>query len=260
MSMVAKPEMRLEWHNLIQDGKTLDEIGQLYNEHPVVVAKTLRHGTPKIKGASYQHISLPIPIDEIRDAHKNGLLEDLARKYGVSGQTLRYRYDKWLKSGGREEALNEVRSMLESSPTRKKNLRKIDKISDEEKVEAVNAYYQSGRKLNHSKWSANILRQILEEQSVPEKSSRPISSRYVVRLMDAYMSIRGDDGTRVNYIREAQRLLVNFSSDNPLVWKGQVLDLLFANKITEEQAREFSSAIDLVAGHLKMGNESNADY
>ena len=78
--------------------------------------------------------------------------------------------------------------------------------------------------------------------------------------MDAYMSIRGDDGTRASHIREAQRLFVNFTSDNPLVWKGQVLDLLFTNKIEDKQARDFSSAIDLVAGHLKMGNESNADY
>ena len=254
--MKAKPEMRVEWHNLMQEGKTLDEIGQQYNEHPVVVAKTLRHGTPKIKGASYQHLSLPIPMDEIREAHKNGLIEDLARKYEVTGQTLKYRYDKWLKSGGREEALDEVR--LEAP--RKKNIRKIDKISEEEKVEAVNAYYQSGRKLNHSKWSANILRQILEDQGIQEKSSKPISSRYVVRLMDAYMSIKGDEGTRVSHIREAQRLFVNFTSDNPLVWKGQVLDLLFTNKIEDNQARDFSSVIDLVADHLKTGNESNADY
>ena len=258
MSMKAKPEMRIEWHNLMQEGKTLDEIGQQYNEHPVVVAKTLRHGTPKIKGASYQHLSLPIPMDEIREAHKNGLIEDLARKYEVTGQTLKYRYDKWLKSGGREEALEEIRSQLEVP--RKKSTRKIDKISDEEKVEAVNAYYQSGRKLNCTEHTPNILRQILEDQGIPEKSSKPISSRYVVRLMDAYMSIKGDDLTRVSHIREAQRLFVNFTSDNPLVWKGQVLDLLFSVKISREQAYSFRSAIDLVAGHLKMGNESNADY
>ena len=259
MSMKAKPEMRVEWHNLIQEGKTLDEIGQQYNEHPVVVAKTLRHGTPKIKGASYQHLSLPIPMDEIREAHKNGLIEDLARKYEVTGQTLKSRYDKWLNSEGREEALEEIRPQLEAS-TRKTHTRKIDKISDEEKAEAVNAYYQSGRKLNCTEHTPNILRQILEDQGIQEKSSKPISSRYVVRLMDAYMSIRGDDGTRASHIREAQRLFVNFTSDNPLVWKGQVLDLLFTNKIEDKQARDFSSAIDLVAGHLKMGNESNADY
>lgn len=259
MSMKAKPEMRVEWHNLIQEGKTLDEISQQYNEHPVVIVKTLRHGKPKIKGASYQHLSLPIPMDEIREAHKNGLIEDLARKYEVTGQTLKSRYDKWLNSEGREEALEEIRPQLEAS-TRKTHTRKIDKISDEEKAEAVNAYYQSGRKLNCTEHTPNILRQILEDQGIQEKSSKPISSRYVVRLMDAYMSIRGDDGTRASHIREAQRLFVNFTSDNPLVWKGQVLDLLFTNKIEDKQARDFSSAIDLVAGHLKMGNESNADY
>jgi hypothetical protein len=258
--MKAKPEMRVEWHNLMQEGMTPEEIGQRYTEHPVVVVKTLRQGTPKIKGASYQHLSLPIPMDEIREAYKNGLIEDLARKYGVTAQTLKYRYDKWLKSGGRDIALEEIRSQMDlTPPPRKKNTRKIDKISEEEKVEAINAYYQSGRKFNCSKWSANILKQVLEEQSIPEKTYKPISSRYVVRLMDALMSINPDSMKVVDHIREAQRLLVNFTTDIPLVWKGQVLDLLFNNKINEEQAREFSSVIDLVALHMKKGDESNAD-
>lgn len=241
--MKAKPEMRHEWHNLMESGKTPEQIAFQYGESEFVVVRTLRHHTPKIEGANYKHLKLPIPINEIGEAFYEGTEDDLAKKYGVATATLRAR--------------------LENSPqrkARKEHTRKVDKISDEDKAKAVNAYYQSGRKLNCTDHTPNILKQILDEQSVPEKVASAISSRYVVRLMDAYMSIKGDDLTPVSHIREAQRIFVNFTSDNPLVWKGQVLDLLFSVKISRDQAIGFRSAIDLVAGHLKKGNESNADY
>jgi hypothetical protein len=241
--MKAKPQMRLAWHKLMQEGKTPEQIAFQYGEHEFVVVKTLRHGTPKIEGANYKHLLLPIPANEIGEAFYEGTEDDLAKKYGVSVNTLRARLDDPVQRKDRKE-----------------HTRKIDKISDKDKTQAVNAYYQSGRKLNCTKYTSNILRQILNEQGVSEKVGSPISSRYVVRLMDAYMSIKGDDLIPVSHIREAQRLFVNFTSDNPLVWKGQVLDLLFNLKISDKQARGFSRAIDLVAGHLKMGNESNADH
>lgn len=258
MSMVAKPEMRVEWHNLIkEEGLTPEEIATRYNEHPVVVVKTLRKATPKIKGANYKHLPMPIPIEEIKQARYAGTLVDIARKYGVSMTTINARWSKFLMS---EDSLptSDTKQNASLEASRKQHTRKIDKITEEEKVKAVNAYYQSGRKLNCTTLSTNILKQILEEQGVPEKNHPAISTRYVVRLMDAFMSINPE--TRASYMRDTQRLFVNFTSDNPLVWKGQVLDLLFTEKIDQDQARDFSSAIDLVALHIKMGNETNADY
>ena len=231
---------------------TPEEIATRYSVHPVVVVKTLRKATPKIKGANYKHLQMPIPIEEIKEAYyEKGTLVDMARKYGVSTTTLNLRLNTFLAEQDSDASL-EV--------SRRPHRRKVDKISDEEKVEAVNAYYQSGRKLNCTTLSPNILKQILEGQDVPEKKVKAISTRYIVRLMDAFMSIKGDNETRVSYIRDTQRLFVNFTSDNPLAWKGQVLDLLFSDKIDQDQARDFNSAIDLVALHMKMGDETNADY
>jgi len=264
--MKAKPEMRVEWHKLMQEGKTPEQIATRYNEHPVVVVKTLRKATPKITGANYKHLSVPIPIEEVEQARNEpDGVHNLAMKYGVSPTTINVRWSKFLMG---EDSLptSDMKqndslkaSRKQHTKSRKEHTRKIDKISDEEKVEAVNAYYQSGRKLNCTDHTSNILKQILDEQGVSEKVASPISSRYVVRLMDAYMSIKGDDLTPVSHIREVQRLFVNFTSDNPLAWKGQVLDLLFSVKISRDQAYDFRRAIDLVTGHLKMGGETNAD-
>lgn len=228
--MKAKPEMKLAWHNLMQEGKTPEQIAFQYGEHEVVVVKTLRHGTPKIKGASYQHLSLPIPINEIGEANANGTLEDLAKKYGVTGQTLKLRLAK-----------HERGQHLTDPTPRKTHTRKIDKISDVDKTKAINDYYQSGRKLNCTEYTPNILRQILDEQNIKIKST-PVNSKYVVRLMDALLSTSQPLDTQ-----KALRQIVSFTSDVPLAWKGQVLDLLLNGELTETQARCFNEAIDQVA-------------
>jgi hypothetical protein len=238
--MKAKPEMKVEWHKLMQEGKTPEQIAFQYGEHELVVVKTLRHHTPKIEGANYKHLPLPIPVNEIGEAFYNGKQDELAQKYGVSVTTLRTR----LKGPVQRKA-------------RKEHTRKIDKISDDEKTQAVNAYYQSGRKFNCTDYTPNILKQILEEQGVPEKVSSPISSKYVVRLMDALLSTNPTKEHPRMVVQKALRYFVNFKSDNPLVWKGQVLDLLIANEICGDTARFFSEIIDRVA--LFMKDESYAD-
>jgi hypothetical protein len=231
--MKAKPEKRLAWHKLMQEGKTTEQIAFQYGEHEFVVVKTLRHHTPKIEGANYKHLSLPIPINEIGEAFYVGKQDELAKKYGVSVTTLRTRLE------------NEV------STPRKKHPRKVDKITDEDKTEAVNAYYQSGRKLNCTDHTPNILKQILDEQGIPEKVTSPISSKYVVRLMDALLSTNPTKEHPRMVVQKALRYFVNFTSDNPLVWKGQVLDLLIANEICGDTARFFSEIIDRVAHFMK---------
>ena len=111
----------MEGHNLMQEGMTPEEIGQRYNEHPVVVVKTYDKEHLRSKEQAIR-VSRLIPIEEIKEADANGTIEDLARKYGVTGQTLKIRLD---------------------NPTRRPYKRKVDKISDKDKIDAVNAYYQS---------------------------------------------------------------------------------------------------------------------
>lgn len=225
--MKAKPGLRELFHKQFSEGMSITDISKSAGVHEVVVVKTLRHPTPKIKGVNYSHLSLPIPLEEIEEAIANGSLEDMATLYGVTTQTLRAR-------------------LGQPSP-RKTHTRKVDKITDEDKNQAVNDYYQSGRKLNSTTHTPNILKQILDERGVPEKKSSPISSKYVVRLMDAVLSINPTQEHSRGKIRTVLRYLVSFTSDTPLVWKGQVLDLLLSGEIAEPTARIFNDAIDQVA-------------
>ena len=123
--------------------------------------------------------------------------------------------------------------------------KKVDKLTDKDKTEAVNAYYQSGRKLNCTELTPHILRQVLDEKGVKEKKSNPIRSVYVVRLMDSILSDEEID-PQLN-ILQVQRLLVGLTGDDPVAWKGQLFDMMLDGTLSQNSARLYSRAIDRVA-------------
>jgi len=158
-------------------------------------------------------------------------MSELAVKYGVTPPTVKHRLPEELRKG-------------RVSKTHRK---KIDKLTEEEKTEAVNAYYQSGRKLNCTGLTPNILRQVLDEKGVKQKQSNPISSIYVVRLMDSILSDEKILEQAIIDILKVQRLLVGLTGDEPVAWKGQLFDLMLEGNLSQESARLFSRAIDRVA-------------
>ena len=227
--MKAIPSKKREWHNLVRCGSTPAEVAELAGVPEAVVVHTLRHPTPKIKGANYSVLKIPIPQSEVIEAYHANTMNELALKYGVTPQTVKVRLPEELRK--------------KRSP--KTNRKKVDKLTDKDKTEAVNAYYQSGRKLNCTELTPHILRQILTDQGVKEKQPNPISSVYVVRLMDSILSDE-EINPQLN-ILQVQRLLVGLTGDNPVAWKGQLFDMMLGGTLSQESARLFSRAIDRVA-------------
>lgn len=227
--MKAIPSKKREWHNLIKGGNTPAEVAVSAGVSELVVVHTLRHLTPKIKGANYSGLKIPIPQSEVIEAYHTNTMNELAEKYEVTSQTVKSRLPDELKR--------------KRAPHRKK----IDKLTEQDKTEAVNAYYQSGRKLNCTELSPNILRQVLDEKGVKQKQSNPISPVYVVRLMDSILSDEEILEQAVIDILKVQRLLVGLTGDEPVAWKGQLFDLMLEGNLSQESARLFSRAIDRVA-------------
>lgn len=222
---------RKEWHQAIQQGLTPAQIAEAEQVQEAVVVHTLRHHTPKIKGAIYTHLKIPIPQADVIEAYYANTMKELASEYGVTVQTLKGRLPEDLKK------------------TRKTYVRKVDKTTEEDKTEAVNAYYQSGRKLNCTEFTPNLMKQILDESGVSNKQPCPISSKYVVRLMDTLLSSQHslEAITEPSSLLKMQRLIVNFQSDEPQMWKGQILDLMLSGELDQSQTKEISRAIDRVA-------------
>lgn len=225
--MKAIPSKKQEWHNLIKGGNTPSEVAELAGVPEALVVHTLRHPNPKIKGANYSGLKIPIPQSEVIEAHHSNTMKELAVKYGVTPQTVKLRLPDELKR------------------RRATHRKKIDKLTEKDKTEAINAYYHSGRKLNCTELTPNILKQVLDERGVKEKQSNPISPVYVVRLMDSILSDEEID-PQLN-ILQVQRLLVGLTGDEPVAWKGQLFDLMLGGNLSQESARLFSRAIDRVA-------------
>ena len=226
--MKAIPSKKREWHNLVKAGSTPAEVGELAGVPEAVVAHTLRHPTPKIKGANYSGLKIPIPQSEVIEAYHSDTMRELAVKYGVTLQTIKIRLPEELRK--------------RKTKTYRK---KVDKLTDKDKTEAVNAYYQSGRKLNCTELTPHILRQVLDEKGVKEKKSNPIRSVYVVRLMDSILSDEEID-PQLN-ILQVQRMLVGLTGDDPVAWKGQLFDMILEGSLSQDSARLYSRAIDRVA-------------
>jgi len=228
--MKAIPSKKREWHNLVKAGSTPAEVGELAGVPEAVVVHTLRHPTPKIKGANYSGLRIPIPQSEVIEAYHANTMNELGEKYGVTATTIKSRLPEELRK--------------RKTKTYRK---KVDKLTDKDKTEAVNAYYQSGRKLNCTELTPNILRQILKERGVKEKQSNPIKSVYVVRLMDSILSDTEILEKAIIDILKVQRLLVGLTGDDPVAWKGQLFDMMLNGTLSEESARLYSRAIDRVA-------------
>ena len=227
--MKAIPSKKQEWHNLIRGGNTPAEVAEIAGVPEALVVHTLRHPTPKIKGANYSGLRIPIPQSEVIEAYHANTMNELAVKYGVTPATIKTRLPEELKKRKKTKTYR----------------KKVDKLTDKDKTEAVNAYYQSGRKLNCTELTPHILRQVLDEKGVKEKKSNPIRSVYVVRLMDSILSDEEID-PQLN-ILQVQRLLVGLTGDDPVAWKGQLFDMMLDGTLTQDSARLYSRAIDRVA-------------
>lgn len=84
-SFKASPIHRKAFHNLMEQGKTPAEIAEAYGVTEFAVVLTLRNPHPKIEGANYKHLRLPISDSDLAEAvGSSAKVEEVAEKYGVT--------------------------------------------------------------------------------------------------------------------------------------------------------------------------------
>ena len=225
-------QLRRTFHKAIKSGKSPLEIAEEHDVLEIDVVQTLRHGIPKIKGANYTHLKIPIPLDEIIEAHHENEMDTLAEMYGVTKATLYSRLPKDLRKGhgGRRK--------------------KVDLMKPVDKVDVVNRYYRSGRKLNACGVSSTIARSVLEEEGVRVKEHGlgivSISPRNQVAIIDGLIEFTSQGSLSSKQLFQLHRLTYELTSNEPKQWKGQLLDWLLKGVITHEQVLLFNNAIDEV--------------
>ena len=231
-------DKRRTFHKSIKEGSTPAEIAQEYGVDELDVVQTLRHPKPKITGASYQHLKIPVPMDEIIDAFYEDSLETLGELYGIGVASLRNRLPK------------ELRAEIKRGRKAKTKPKATEVLTQDEKKEIVDRYYRSGRKLNACGVSSQIAKEVLMEQDVPFRKhgagDRSIPTRDQVTLLDCLLekTAQGIISPQVMFVWS--RKLYEFKTNIPHVWKSQLLDWLMQDKISQEVIPHISDAIEQV--------------
>ena len=233
---------RRTFHKGMVAGKTPAQIAQEHNLDEIDVVHTLRHPKPKIANANYCHLKIPVPMDEIIDAFYEDSLETLGELYGIGATTLRLRLPKELRDSIKRK--------------RKANNKPSANLSKAEKHEVVNRWYRSGRKLNACGVLTQTAKEVLTEQGIAHKKSEPINPKYMVALLDCLLEKTAKGLLSSRTMFKCSRKLYEFKTDNPHVWKGQMLDWLLEKKISQEIIPHINEAIEEV---LKLRGYEDAD-
>lgn len=173
----AQPSNRRAFHNLMEQGKSPEEIAEIYGVSEMAVVLTLRHPLPKIKGVNYTHLELPIPEEELEKAYKEGNLEAFSEEYGVSVALLKGRL---IRAGVIEP---KAKAKAKAKPdARGRRLPRAEKQHDARRIKKL---YAKGLTLNQVAEeigkSAFYVRQVLIELGIPRRkkgsSTRAESSK-----------------------------------------------------------------------------------
>jgi len=239
-------DKRRTFHKSFKEGKTPTEIAQIHDITELDVVQTLRHPKPKITGANYTNLKIPVPMDEIIESFHEDSLEVLAELYEVSVNTLRNRLPK------------ELRASIKHKRKAKESASKV--LNQDEKKDIVDRFYRSGRKINACGVSTQVAKEILKEQGVPIKKhgegDRFIPARDQITLLDCLLEKAAQRLIEPQVMFVWSRKLYEFKTNSPHVWKGQLLDWLLEDKISQDIVPHINEAIEQV---IKLRGYEDAD-
>ena len=237
---------RRDFHKAMVAGKTPAEIAEENGLTELDVVQTLRHPKPKIAWANYNHLKVPIPMDEIIDAYHEGTLEVLGKIYGVTKQTIYKRLPQ------------ELRKSVKRGPKPKgRRPTEFKLITQEEKDRIVDRYYRSGRKLSACGTTYKIAKEVLTEQEISFlKKGEQIPPKDMVTLLDCLLEKTAQGIIEPQVMYHWSRKLYEFKTNSPHVWKGQMLDWLLGNKISQEIIPHINEAIEEI---IKLRGYEDAD-
>ena len=235
MSSKIYSNKRREFHKGIKAGLTPLQIAQEHNISELSVVRTLRHPNPKIKGANYKHLKIPVPLDEIITHFHENKLDGLSERYGVSKTTLYQRLPQELR----------VRNKRGRRPKPKES----EILTQDEKTDIINRYYRSGRKLNACGVPINVAKDVLVDLNVPVRShdySVSIHKRYQVALLDYLICACKKDEISIDELHDISRILYELKTNEPPAWKGQLLDWFLNERLKKNVMICINNAIDYI--------------
>jgi hypothetical protein len=226
---------RRKFHWAMESGKTPAQIAEEHGIEEVDVVHTLRHPKPKIAGASYSHLKIPVPMEEIIEAYHQDNLDVLGELYGLTKATLYQRLPKELRTKKR---------------SRKSKPKATEVLTLDEKKVIVGRYFRSGRILNACGVSSQVAKEVLIEMNVPLKEhgtgDKSIPAKDMVTMLDYLLEKTALEEITPQDMFMWSRKLYEFKTPNPHVWKGQILDWLLEGSVDRDLVPFINEAIEQV--------------
>lgn len=214
---------RLEYHKKYQEGYSTKLIAMEFGVSEFEVVKTLRSGTPKIEGANYKHLRIPIDLEELVPRYLRGELGEYAQELGVSEFLLNTRVPKDIKE--RKMKLNKEK---------KKSYTRYDREMTPELIEQINALYRANNNLKETArqtgCSDHFVRRAIEE------SAQRISAEYLVLIFTQMFKLISEGSLSSESAERLSSRLKELPRGPLLAWEGMVFRWFREGVITMEES------------------------
>lgn len=224
-------DKRLKYHRKYEEGFSIKMIALEFGVSEIEVVKTLRSGTPKIQGANYKHLKIPIDLEELGHRYLADELEEYAKELGVSEVLLRSRVPEDIK-----ERKTKVKK------ERKKSYTRYDREMTPELKEQINALYRENNNLKETArqtgCSDHFVRRVIEE------SDQRISAEYLVLIFTQMFKLVSEGTLSSESAEKLSHKLKELPKGPLLAWEGMIFRWFRESVITMKESETIMSVLE----------------
>lgn len=222
---------RLEYHRKYQQGYSTKMIASEFGVSEIEVVKTLRGGKPKIEGANYKHLKIPIDLEELGHRYLADELEEYAQELGVSEILLRNRLPDDIKNRKTKMKIG-----------RKKSYTRYDREMTPELKEQINALYRANNNLKETArqtgCSDHFVRRVIEE------SDQRISAEYLVLIFTQMFKLVNEGALTSESAEKLSHKLKELPRGPLLAWEGMVFRWFRESSITMKESETIMNVLE----------------
>lgn len=222
---------RLKYHRKYEEGFSIKMIALEFGVTEIEVVKTLRSGLPKIQGANYKHLKIPIDLEELGYRYLADELSEYAKELGVSEVLLRSRVPDDIKE-----------RKMKVKKERKKSNTRYDREMTPDRIEQVNAVYASTNNLKETArqtgCSEHFVRRAIEE------SSQRISAEYLVLIYTEMFKLVEQGDLSSGSAEKLSHKLKELPRGPLLAWEGMIFRWFRESVITMKESETIMSVLE----------------
>jgi protein tyrosine/serine phosphatase len=222
---------RLKYHRKYEEGFSIKMLALEFNVSQIEVVKTLRSGNPKIQGANYKHLKIPIDLEELGYRYLADELSEYAKELGVSEVLLRSRVPDDIKE-----------RKMKVKKERKKSNTRYGREMTPDRIEQANAVYATTNNIKETArqtgCSVHFVRRAIEE------SSQRISAEYLVLIYTEMFKLINEGKISSESAEKLSHKLKELPRGPLLAWEGMIFRWFRESVITMKESETIMSVLE----------------